>query len=139
MASKQRSKSKKLGSSNSKAPNSPSSSTTSSSKQFLDTSIDGLSSPASSSARSKPQYSYSESLPLDAERSKENVTVTVRFRPLRCISLFQTLLFWEFLLVSALSCFWSVFGVVRGKSVKERRLHGMRMVILSCGMSITHQ
>ncbi|XP_041024440.1 kinesin-like protein KIN-7K, chloroplastic [Juglans microcarpa x Juglans regia] len=82
MASKQRSKSKKLGLSNSKAPNSPSSSTTSSSKQFLDTSIDGQSSPASSSARSKPRYFYSESLPLDAERSKENVTVTVRFRPL---------------------------------------------------------
>ncbi|KAG2686891.1 hypothetical protein I3843_09G028200 [Carya illinoinensis] len=82
MASKQRSKSKKLGSSNCKAPNSPSSPTTSSSKQFLDTSIDGQSSPASSSAQSKPRYFYSESLPLDAERSKENVTVTVRFRPL---------------------------------------------------------
>ncbi|KAL0452935.1 UNVERIFIED_CONTAM: Kinesin-like protein KIN-7K, chloroplastic [Sesamum latifolium] len=62
--------------------NSPTSSTTSSSRQFLEPSIDGLSSPASSSARSKPQYSYSESVSLDVERSKENVTVTVRFRPL---------------------------------------------------------
>ncbi|KAH6767894.1 P-loop containing nucleoside triphosphate hydrolases superfamily protein [Perilla frutescens var. hirtella] len=61
--------------------NSPASSTTSSSRQFLEPSIDDLSSPASSSARSKPQYLYSESA-LDVERSKENVTVTVRFRPL---------------------------------------------------------
>lgn len=82
MASRQGSKSKRTGSSTLKAANSPSSSTTSSSKHFLETSIDGLSSPASSSARSKPQYFYSESLPLDTERSKENVTVTVRFRPL---------------------------------------------------------
>ncbi|XP_059428095.1 kinesin-like protein KIN-7K, chloroplastic [Corylus avellana] len=82
MASKQRSKLKKLTSSGSKAANTPSSSTTSSSKQYVDTSIDGQSSPASSSARSKPQYFYTESLPLDTERSKENVTVTVRFRPL---------------------------------------------------------
>ncbi|KAJ9695583.1 hypothetical protein PVL29_010857 [Vitis rotundifolia] len=82
MASRQGSKSKRTGSSSMKAANSPSSSTTSSSKHFLETSVDGLSSPASSSARSKPQYFYSESLPLDTERSKENVTVTVRFRPL---------------------------------------------------------
>ncbi|KDP34477.1 hypothetical protein JCGZ_12760 [Jatropha curcas] len=82
MASKQGSKSKRLGSRSSKAANSPSSSTTSSSKHFLEPSIDGQSSPASSSARSKPQYFYSESMPLDVERSKENVTVTVRFRPL---------------------------------------------------------
>lgn len=61
--------------------NSPTSSTTSSSRQFLEPSIDGLSSPASS-ARSKPQYFYSESV-SDVERSKENVTITVRFRPLR--------------------------------------------------------
>ncbi|XP_024960925.1 kinesin-like protein KIN-7K, chloroplastic [Cynara cardunculus var. scolymus] len=67
--------------STSKYANSPSSSTTSSSKQFPEASVDNLSSPASS-ARSKPQYFYSESLPLDCERSKENVTVTVRFRPL---------------------------------------------------------
>ncbi|KAH8504915.1 hypothetical protein H0E87_012233 [Populus deltoides] len=44
--------------------------------------MDGQSSPVSSSARSKPQYFYSESVNLDTERSKENVTVTVRFRPL---------------------------------------------------------
>lgn len=81
MASKQKSKLKKLGLSSSKAAT-PSSSTTSSSKQYLDTSIDGQSSPASSSTRSKPQYFYSESLPVEGERSKENVTVTVRFRPL---------------------------------------------------------
>lgn len=68
--------------STSKYANSPSSSTTSSSKHFPEASVDNLSSPASSS-RSKPQYFYSESLPLGSERSKENVTVTVRFRPLR--------------------------------------------------------
>ncbi|XWS43269.1 hypothetical protein CRYUN_Cryun16bG0088500 [Craigia yunnanensis] len=82
MSSRRGSKSKKLGSRNSKAVNSPSSSTTSSSKLFVETSIDGQSSPASSSARSKPQYFYSENLHVDADRSKENVTVTVRFRPL---------------------------------------------------------
>ncbi|KAJ4835033.1 Kinesin-like protein KIN-7L, chloroplastic [Turnera subulata] len=85
MASKWGSKQKKkaVGSGSSRAANSPASSTTSSCKQFLETSLDGQSSPASSSARSKPQYFYSESLvPSDAERSKENVTVTVRFRPL---------------------------------------------------------
>ncbi|XP_044500590.1 kinesin-like protein KIN-7K, chloroplastic isoform X2 [Mangifera indica] len=76
MSSNHRSKSKRLDSTNSKGANSLSS-TTSSSKQFLETSIDGLSSPASSSARSKPQYIYTENLPC-----KENVTVTVRFRPL---------------------------------------------------------
>uniref|UniRef100_A0A0R0L5B9 Kinesin-like protein n=1 Tax=Glycine max TaxID=3847 RepID=A0A0R0L5B9_SOYBN len=78
MASKRSAKSKGLGLST-KAANSPSSSTTSSSMQFLETSVDGLSSPASSSARSKTPYSFSESVPLDA---KENVAVTVRFRPL---------------------------------------------------------
>ncbi|XP_020202926.1 kinesin-like protein KIN-7K, chloroplastic isoform X3 [Cajanus cajan] len=74
-----KSKSKGVVFSGSRAANSPSSSTTSSSKLFLETSVDGLSSPASSSARSKTPYSFSESVPLDA---KENVTVTVRFRPL---------------------------------------------------------
>lgn len=78
MSSRRGSKSKRLlDSSSLKAANSPSSSTTSSSKQFLETSIDGQSSPASSSARSKPQYYYTEN-----SSSKENVTVTVRFRPL---------------------------------------------------------
>ncbi|XP_050382465.1 kinesin-like protein KIN-7K, chloroplastic isoform X2 [Argentina anserina] len=82
MASKHGSRPKKLGSGSSRAANSPSSSTTSSSKQYLETSVEGQSSPASSSARSKPQYFYSENVAPDAERSKENVTVTVRFRPL---------------------------------------------------------
>ncbi|KAG7033573.1 Kinesin-like protein KIN-7K, chloroplastic [Cucurbita argyrosperma subsp. argyrosperma] len=82
MASRQGPKSKNLGSVTTKVAKSPSSSTTSSSKQYLETSIDGQSSPASSSARSKPQYFYSDNLHLDVERSKENVTVTVRFRPL---------------------------------------------------------
>ncbi|KAK8672079.1 hypothetical protein V6N13_110454 [Hibiscus sabdariffa] len=49
---------------------------------WRETSIDCQSSPASSSARSKPQYFYPENLHVDADRSKENVTVTVRFRPL---------------------------------------------------------
>lgn len=88
MASRQGSKSKKSNLSGSKAINSPASSTTSSSKQLVETSVDGQSSPASSSARSKPQYFYSESSPLGAERSKENVTVTVRFRPLRYFCLY---------------------------------------------------
>ena len=48
MASRQGSKSKRSGSRNFKAANSPSSSTTSSSKHFLETSVDGQSSPASS-------------------------------------------------------------------------------------------
>ncbi|XP_010243397.1 PREDICTED: kinesin-like protein KIN-7K, chloroplastic isoform X2 [Nelumbo nucifera] len=82
MASRQGSKSKKSTLSVNKAVNSPSSSTTSSSRQFLETSLEGQSSPASSTSRSKRQYFYSESVPLDVERSKENVTVTVRFRPL---------------------------------------------------------
>lgn len=82
MSTRQRSKPRKLPPSNSKPANSPSSSTTSSSKHFLETSIDGQSSPASSSARSKPQHFYAENSLLEAERSKENVTVTVRFRPL---------------------------------------------------------
>ncbi|XP_052730564.1 kinesin-like protein KIN-7K, chloroplastic isoform X4 [Vigna angularis] len=82
MASKRSAKSKGLRLSGSRAANSPTSSTTSSSKQFLETSVDGLSSPASSSARSKTPYSFSESVPSDA---KENVTVTVRFRPLNLI------------------------------------------------------
>ncbi|MED6130449.1 Kinesin-like protein KIN-7K, chloroplastic [Stylosanthes scabra] len=85
MASKQGVKSRRFGggSSTSKgAANSPSSSTTSSSKQFLETSVDGQSSPASSSARSKPHAFYPEAVPLDVHKAKENVTVTVRFRPL---------------------------------------------------------
>ncbi|XP_020675263.1 kinesin-like protein KIN-7D, chloroplastic [Dendrobium catenatum] len=65
-----------------KAGNSPSSSTTSSSRLVPEVaSVDGQSSPASSSAKSKP-HSYLESPALDTEVAKENVTVTVRFRPL---------------------------------------------------------
>lgn len=79
MATKQASKFQKL---SSRVANSPTSSTTSSSKQFPEHSIDGVSSPASSSARSKPQFHYSESVSVETERPKENVTVTVRFRPL---------------------------------------------------------
>ncbi|GAB4851508.1 Kinesin-like protein KIN-7K, chloroplastic [Ancistrocladus abbreviatus] len=75
MASKQGLKSRK-------SVHSASSSTTSSSKQFLENSVDGQSSPASSSARSKPQYSYSDNVAVRGERSTENVMVTVRFRPL---------------------------------------------------------
>lgn len=90
MASKQGVKSKRFGT---KCANSPSSSTTSSSKQFQEASCDGPSSPASSSARSKPQQQQQQqqrqrfypeaAAPLDAQRAKENVTVTVRFRPLK--------------------------------------------------------
>ncbi|KAI4310646.1 hypothetical protein MLD38_035609 [Melastoma candidum] len=84
MASRQVSKSKnRLGSTSSRIANSPASSTSSSSRQYQETSNDGQSSPASSSARSKPQYFCAENLQLDTERiDKENVTVTVRFRPL---------------------------------------------------------
>ncbi|KAK7285449.1 hypothetical protein RJT34_20222 [Clitoria ternatea] len=84
MASKHGVKPKRFGFGGSKGVNSPSSSTTSSSKQFQETSVDGQSSPASSSARSKPQPFCPEAAtaPLDAQRAKENVTVTVRFRPL---------------------------------------------------------
>ncbi|KAL2320882.1 hypothetical protein Fmac_029851 [Flemingia macrophylla] len=85
MASKQGVKSRRFGLSGSKGANSPSSSTTSSSKQFQETSVDGQSSPASSSARSKQQHFNFEAVAaarLDAQRAKENVTVTVRFRPL---------------------------------------------------------
>ncbi|XP_047163207.1 kinesin-like protein KIN-7K, chloroplastic [Vigna umbellata] len=86
MASKQGVKSRRFGLSGLKGANSPSSSTTSSSKQVLDTSVDGQSSPASSSARSKQRHFTPETAaatpPLEAQRVKENVTVTVRFRPL---------------------------------------------------------
>ncbi|KAH7854696.1 hypothetical protein Vadar_016880 [Vaccinium darrowii] len=76
MASRHGSKQKKT---SSRGVNSPSTSTTSSSKHFQEASLDGMCSPASIT---KPQYFYSESLPVESQRSKENVTVTVRFRPL---------------------------------------------------------
>uniref|UniRef100_A0A1J3DJF2 Kinesin-like protein n=1 Tax=Noccaea caerulescens TaxID=107243 RepID=A0A1J3DJF2_NOCCA len=82
MASRQGSKSRKSGSSNLKGADSTASSTTSSSKLYQETSIDGHSSPASSSAQSKQQFFSPDSLPRGAQRAKENVTVTVRFRPL---------------------------------------------------------
>uniref|UniRef100_A0A803LFQ3 Kinesin motor domain-containing protein n=1 Tax=Chenopodium quinoa TaxID=63459 RepID=A0A803LFQ3_CHEQI len=77
MASKYGSKTRKLA-------NSASTSTTTSSKKFLKTSADCQTSPASSSVKSKNhhQYFYSESPPVETEKLKENVTVTVRFRPL---------------------------------------------------------
>ncbi|KAJ4893419.1 P-loop containing nucleoside triphosphate hydrolases superfamily protein [Raphanus sativus] len=84
MASRQGSKSRKTGFSNFKgAADSTASSTTSSSKLYQETSIDdGHSSPASSSAQSKQHFFSPDSVPQSAQRSKENVTVTVRFRPL---------------------------------------------------------
>ena len=84
MASRQGSKSRKAGSSNFKGADSTASSTTSSSKLYQETSIDdGHSFPASSSAQSKQHFFSSDSFPQNAQPSKENVTVTVRFRPLR--------------------------------------------------------
>ncbi|CAN8259665.1 unnamed protein product [Cochlearia groenlandica] len=82
MASRQGSKMRKAGSSNLKGADSTASSTTSSSKLYQETSIDDHSSPASSSAQSKQQFFSPDSLSQTAQRSKENVTVTVRFRPL---------------------------------------------------------
>ncbi|XP_019092793.1 PREDICTED: kinesin-like protein KIN-7K, chloroplastic isoform X1 [Camelina sativa] len=82
MASRQGPKSRKGGSSNLKGADSTASSTTSSSKLYQETSIDDHSSPASSSAQSKQHFFSPDSLPQSAQRSKENVTVTVRFRPL---------------------------------------------------------
>ncbi|CAL0308462.1 unnamed protein product [Lupinus luteus] len=86
MASTQGMKSKRFGFNSSKTDNSPSSKSTtssSSSKQFPETSGDDQSSPASSSVRSKPpRHFYPKTVSLDAQRAKENVTVTVRFRPL---------------------------------------------------------
>ncbi|WZY95785.1 hypothetical protein YC2023_068114 [Brassica napus] len=82
-SSKQGSKSRKTGFSNFKGADSTASSTTSSSKLYQETSIDdGHSSPASSSAQSKQHFFSPDSAPQSAQRSKENVTVTVRFRPL---------------------------------------------------------
>ncbi|KAI3995579.1 hypothetical protein MKX01_023324 [Papaver californicum] len=76
-------KSRKSTSNLPKSVNSTSSSTTSSRQLPETTSIECQSSPASSSARSKPiQYYSSKAATLDSERFKENVTVTVRFRPL---------------------------------------------------------
>lgn len=83
MASRSASRQRKAAPAISMATNPPSSSTTSLSGQVPEASMDGQSSPASSSARSKSQYFDEDGLTFDAEGSKENVTVTVRFRPLR--------------------------------------------------------
>uniref|UniRef100_A0A1D1XQX0 Kinesin-like protein n=1 Tax=Anthurium amnicola TaxID=1678845 RepID=A0A1D1XQX0_9ARAE len=65
------------------AASSPSSSTTSSSRQAPDAAAtDVQSSPASSAAWSRPHRLCPEGIPPEAERSMENVAVTVRFRPL---------------------------------------------------------
>ncbi|KAF1870075.1 hypothetical protein Lal_00017655 [Lupinus albus] len=87
MASKEGMKSKRFGFNSFKNANSPSSKTTTSSSlssnQFPETCANDQSSPASSSVGSKPQrLLFPKTVPLDAQRAKENVTVTVRFRPL---------------------------------------------------------
>ncbi|CAA6675295.1 unnamed protein product [Spirodela intermedia] len=65
------------------AASSPSSTTTSSSRQAPDAvATDCQSSPASSSAWSRPQRFVPDNAAMDAERPMENITVTVRFRPL---------------------------------------------------------
>ncbi|XP_074591453.1 kinesin-like protein KIN-7D, chloroplastic [Curcuma longa] len=82
MAVRYDSRQRRLAPSSYKPATSPTSSTTSSSRQVPEASADGQSSPASSTVRGKPQYLFPDSEALDAEGSKENVTVTVRFRPL---------------------------------------------------------
>ncbi|KAL0874803.1 hypothetical protein Bca101_024508 [Brassica carinata] len=83
MAPRQVPKSRKSGSSSKlkAAANSPASSTASSPILYQETSADSHSSPTSSSVRSKLQYT-GRRVPQTASQSKENVTVTVRFRPL---------------------------------------------------------
>lgn len=84
MAPRQVPKSRKSGSSSKlkAAASSPASSTASSPILYQETSLDTHSSPTSSSVRSKPHYTGGR-VPQSASQSKENVTVTVRFRPLR--------------------------------------------------------
>ncbi|THU57821.1 hypothetical protein C4D60_Mb03t07590 [Musa balbisiana] len=82
MASRPDSRQRRSAQVSSKPANSPTSSTTSSSRQVPEASVDGQSSPASSSVRDKPQYFCGDSEAFDMEGSKESVTVTVRFRPL---------------------------------------------------------
>ncbi|KAJ0233809.1 Kinesin-like protein KIN-7L [Hirschfeldia incana] len=82
MAPRQVPKSRKSGSSKLQAAaSSPASSTASSPILYPEASGDSHSSPTSSSVRSKPQYTGGR-VPQSASQSKENVTVTVRFRPL---------------------------------------------------------
>ncbi|CAH8284609.1 unnamed protein product [Eruca vesicaria subsp. sativa] len=80
MAPRQVPKSRKPGFSKLKTSNSPASSTASSPILYPETSLDSHSSPTPSSVRSKPHYTGR--VPQNAYQSKENVTVTVRFRPL---------------------------------------------------------
>ncbi|XP_042398208.1 kinesin-like protein KIN-7D, chloroplastic isoform X1 [Zingiber officinale] len=83
MALRYDSRQRKLTPASYKSATSPTSSTTtSSSRQVPEASADGQSSPASYTVRGKPQYLFPDGEALDAEGSKENVTVTVRFRPL---------------------------------------------------------
>ncbi|URD92206.1 KISc [Musa troglodytarum] len=82
MASRPDSRQRRSAQVSSKPANSPTSSTTSSSRQVPEASVDGQSSPASSSVKDKPQYFCGDSEAFDMEGSKESVTVTVRFRPL---------------------------------------------------------
>lgn len=139
MASKASRSKKSSPSSTSKGVSSPSSSTTSSLRLNPEAPIDGQISPASSSAaRSKSQHFYSENMPVDFERSKENVTVTVRFRPLRfgVISFF-----FNFTLFLANACkFLARFncsnwmdGSVLGKFGKGKKWRGMQMEKPSSG------
>nr|CAD1827215.1 unnamed protein product [Ananas comosus var. bracteatus] len=83
MASRSGSRTKKASPGAAKPANSPASSTTSSSRPVPEASLDEHSSPLSSAAaRSRTHEFYSENAALDVEGFKENVTVTVRFRPL---------------------------------------------------------
>ncbi|CAN8298455.1 unnamed protein product [Cochlearia groenlandica] len=82
MASRKAPKSSKAVSSKLKAADSPASSTTSSSKLCPETSVDSHSSPTSPSVQSKSLLHHTGRVSHTALQSKENVTVTVRFRPL---------------------------------------------------------
>ncbi|XP_020090735.1 kinesin-like protein KIN-7D, chloroplastic isoform X1 [Ananas comosus] len=83
MASRSGSRTKKASPGAAKPANSPASSTTSSSRPVPEASLDEQSSPLSSAAaRSRTHEFYAENAALDVEGFKENVTVTVRFRPL---------------------------------------------------------
>lgn len=135
MASRATPKSKALAAAASAAAgNSPSSSSNTSSsrsRHIPEVVYENHSSPVSSSARSQSQLSYAENVPSGLDRLKENVTVTVRFRPLRFCFLRRHLssssacvLLMEFRVVLK-------FILVRGRSGKEMKWHGMQMAIQS--------
>lgn len=95
--------------------------------------LEGLDSIGSSSRMRKtlpsPSQVFLESgTVLDGERSKENVTVTVRFRPLRCgtelvsVDLWVWVIIFGWMVISGI-CVWAA----RGRSGKERKSHGMPM------------